>query len=97
MADELSVPRQTLNRWREASRQHPAELFVGQGHCRADDQRRRDWERAVHDLEEENTILKKRGALSPTASSQGRGQSRPPLPRLDHDEGFGAAGLPQRV
>ena len=59
IAEELGVPRKTLYRWMEASRQHPAEPFVGHGHLRGEDQRLRDLERAVHDLAEEDAILKK--------------------------------------
>ena len=59
IAEELGVPRKTLYRWMEASRQHPAEPFVGHGHLGGEDQRLRDLERAVHDLAEENAILKK--------------------------------------
>ena len=43
----------------EVARQHPAEPFVGSGHLRADDQRLRDLERQIRDLQEENAILKK--------------------------------------
>jgi len=59
IGEELGMPRKTLYRWMEATRQHPAELFVGHGPRRGEDQRRRDLERAVHDLAEENAILKK--------------------------------------
>jgi len=47
--------RRTLYRWREASRQHLAERFVGHAPRRGEDQQRRDWERAVYDLVEELT------------------------------------------
>jgi transposase-like protein len=56
IAEELGVPRKTRYRWMEATRQHSDEPFVGQGHLRGEDQRLRDWERAVHGLEEEPAI-----------------------------------------
>jgi transposase len=59
IAEELGVPRKTLYRWLEAGRQHPAEPFVGSGRLRAEDQRMRELERTVRDLQEENAILKK--------------------------------------
>jgi len=61
-AEELGMPRKTRYRWMEATRQHPTEPFVGHGPRRGEDQRRRDLERAVHDLAEENAILKKSDA-----------------------------------
>jgi transposase-like protein len=96
IAEELGVPRKTLYRWMEATRQHPDEPLVGQGHRRGEDQRLRDWERAVHGLDEEHAILKKRGASSPTASSQVRVPARPPRRLRGPAEGPGAAGIPQR-
>jgi len=57
-AEELGVPRKTRYRWMEGTRQHPTEPFVGLGPRRGEAQRRRDLERAVHDLAEENAILK---------------------------------------
>ena len=59
IAQELGIPRKTLYKWMEATRQHPAEPFVGSGHLRADDQRLRQLERENHDLREENAIPKK--------------------------------------
>ncbi len=59
IAQELGIPRKTLYKWMEVARQHPAEPFVGSGHLRADDQRLRDLERQIRDLQEENAILKK--------------------------------------
>jgi transposase-like protein len=59
MARELGIPRKTLYQWMETARRHPAEPFIGSGHLRADDQRLRDRERQVRDLQEENAILKK--------------------------------------
>ena len=58
IAEERGVPRKTRYRWMAATRQHPDEPFVGQGHLRGEDQRLRDWERAVHGLDEEPAILK---------------------------------------
>ncbi len=97
IAEELGVPRKTLYRWMEATRRHPAEPFVGHGHLRADEQRRRDLERAVHDLAEKHAILKKRCASSPTARSKVRVHSRPPLRLPGHEDVSGAPGLSKRV
>jgi transposase len=96
IAEELGVPRKTLYHWMEATCQHPDEPFVGHGHLRADEQRLRDLERAVRDLTEENAILKKRCASSPTARSKVRVHSRSPLQLLGPAEVSGAAGLPTR-
>lgn len=59
IADERGVPRKTLYRWMEVTRGHPAEPFVGHGPLCREDQRLRDWERAVHDLRGENAILQR--------------------------------------
>jgi len=97
IAEKLGVPRKTRYRWMEATRQHPTEPFLGHSPRRGEDQRRRDLERAVHDLAEENAILKKRCASSLTARSKVRVHTRPPLPLLGHEDVPGAAGRPQRV
>ncbi len=59
---------QTLYGWIAAYKAHPVESFVGSGRLKAEDQGLRDWQRRIRDLEEENAILKKQCASSPTIS-----------------------------
>lgn len=97
MAEELGVPRKTLDRWLAVGRQYPAEPFGGSGRLRADDQRVRALERTVRDLPEENAILKKPCAASPTARSTVSVHPRTPRRLLGHEDVPGAPGLPKRV
>lgn len=59
VAKELGIPDTTLHQWVKNAREHPDRPFVGSGKLRDADQERRDLQRRVRDLEEENAILKK--------------------------------------
>ncbi len=68
VAEELGVPSSTLHGWIKATHQDPAQPFTGSGQLRPADQAARDLQKRLRDLEEENAILKKRCASSPTTT-----------------------------
>ena len=59
IADELNIPVGTLRQWMVKYRQFPNEPFVGSGNLRSSDQKTKELEQKIKDLEEENEILKK--------------------------------------
>jgi transposase len=59
IAEELGVPRKTLDRWLAETRQHPDEPWVGRGRLPAEDQHLRDLRRRLQDREAEHAIGKK--------------------------------------
>jgi transposase len=69
VACDLGIPSKTLYAWVAAYKADAVEPFVGSGHLKAEDQALRDLQRRIRDLEEENAILKKRCASSPTIGS----------------------------
>ena len=64
---------------------------------RLKDQAARDLQKRLRDLEEENAILKKRCASSPTIGSEISVHAYPPLHLPDHEDVAGVTGLPERV
>ena len=70
VAQELGIPDTTLHQWLKNAREHPERPFVGSGKLRAADQEAREFQRRIRDLEEENALLKKRCASSPTIGSE---------------------------
>ncbi|NMP22059.1 transposase [Sulfobacillus harzensis] len=68
VARDFGVPDTTLHQWLKNAREHPWEPHVGSGHLREADQAARELQRRIRDLEEENAILKKRCASSPTTT-----------------------------
>ena len=68
VAEELGIPSSTLHGWIKATQQDPQRPFVGSGQLRPEDQAARELQKRLRDLEEENAILKKRCASSPTTT-----------------------------
>ena len=97
VADELEIPSNTLQGGIKATRRDPHQLFIGSGQLRPEDQAARDLQKRLRDLEEENAILKKRGASSPTTTgSKICVHSRTPLQLPCHEEVPSSAGVAER-
>ena len=67
-ARELDLAEQTLHNWVKKYRDESESSFVGSGHSKPEDKERRDLQKRLRDLEEENAIIKK--ALGIFANSQ---------------------------
>jgi transposase len=59
ISGELNIPVNTLQSWVNKYRQFPDEPFVGSGNLREQEQKFKDLENQIRELEEENAILKK--------------------------------------
>lgn len=59
VARELDIPKQTLNKWVQQFREEGESVFVGSGNLKANDKEKKELEKRIRDLEEENAILKK--------------------------------------
>jgi transposase len=59
IAEELNIPVGTLRQWLAQYRQFPDEPFVGSGNLRSTEQKLKEQEAYIKDLEEEIAILKK--------------------------------------
>ena len=68
VAQELGVPSSTLHGWIKATQEQPDRPFIGSGQLRPEDQAARELQKRLRDLEEENAILKRRCASSPTTT-----------------------------
>jgi len=58
-ARELDLAEQTLHNWVKKYRNEADAGFVGSGNLKPEDKERRDLQKRLRDLEEENEILKK--------------------------------------
>ena len=59
VARELEIPKSTVGKWIENYKNNGTEAFVGSGNLSPENQRERDLQKQLRDLEEENKILKK--------------------------------------
>lgn len=58
-ARELDLAEQTLHNWVKKYRNDAESSFVGSGNLKPEDKEKKDLQKKLHDLEEENAILKK--------------------------------------
>jgi len=63
VAAELGISPNTLRDWAHTYSEKPQEPFVGRGNLRSEDKSRKELEKKIRDLEEENAILKKAAAV----------------------------------
>lgn len=59
LARELDIPMGTMRNWISGYRNGKEEAFIGSGNMHPDVKMKKDMEKRIKDLEEENAILKK--------------------------------------
>lgn len=59
VARELEIPKSTVGKWVASYKDNGTDTFIGSGNLSAEDERDRDLQKQLRDLEEENKILKK--------------------------------------
>ena len=59
VARELEIPKSTVGKWVENYKDNGTDAFIGSGNLSPENQRERDLQKQLRDLEEENKILKK--------------------------------------
>ena len=67
---ELGVYENTVRTWVKSYKEHKDEPFVGKGNLHKEDKERKEYEKVIRELREENEILKKAAAIFARAQNK---------------------------